>query len=74
MVVPLVCYGDTNFKNKEARRIYKITWYCHTTTEISRGTFLPSHRNLMMGVPLRKKCSNEEEEKYVRVLGLPSYS
>ena len=28
----------------------------------------------MMGVPMRKKCLNEEEEKKdVRVLGLPSY-
>ena len=32
---------------------------------------LPSHRNLMMGVSLRKNYSNEEEKKNVRVLGLP---
>ena len=32
---------------------------------------LPSHRNLVMDVPMRKKCSNEEEKKNVRALGLP---
>ena len=69
-----LCYGGTNFKNKEVHPIYQITWHCHTATKISLGCFLPSHRNLMMGAPLRKKCSNEKKEKEnVMVLGLPSY-